>query len=258
MLIRRQVSGRSFSHNMTDLLITQPKHIDYPLFRAWLGRYHSCFENIYVALLDGNPDRNLSQALTKEMPYVQMIYPPIVKSDWRDNALHELLIQSKRKRVLFLEQDFLMRDDAIVKYVINSNEPFIGHKEGDRVHPCFAYVTRDLINQTSGDFSARPPQYDHFGLFFHELKKLTPMLFLEDLGFTEKQDFYHMAGFTNNYHCYKLGQPFYKPEEFLTYNHYALSVAVDIPFEFEQYMQEIDGKYYRSELDVPFIKKFFY
>lgn len=239
----------------TDLLITWPRHIDYPLFRLTLAKYRWYFEKIYIALVQSNLPRDLSVFLIETLPWAQFVKPPAVRSDWRDNAIYDLLIHSQAEMILFLEQDFLIKDGVLLDFAVNCHQPFLGFREGERIHPGFVLIKREIIEKTSKDFSANPPAHDHFGQFFQEVAKLVKMKFIEEYGFDKKVHYYHLNGLTQNFQCYQERQPFYRPEEFLTYNSCCLRLDIRQEPEFLLLQKEIELRHGGS--DVEFIKKFF-
>lgn len=240
----------------TDALLCWPRHVDFPLFRYLIEKYRDCFNEVYIALVRGLADRDISDFLYKAMPFVKFIRPPDHRGDedWRDMAVRDLLIFSKAESVLFLEQDFLF-NDRVANFIRSCDRPFVGIREGERVHPAFALVSRELVDKTSRDFVANPPAYDHFGKFFIEIGQLTDMRFLDEFALQSRRDFVHMNGLTQNYMCFKEGQPFFRRDEFLTYNH--LIQKLDIPQhrEFMELSKQIEEK--RGIDDVALIRNFF-
>ena len=91
------------------------------------------------------------------------------------------------------------------------------------------------MDKTSKDKSARPPAYDHFGLFFQEALRLSNSADLEQIGLHKGEDYYHLAGLVQNYHA----KPFHKPNAFLTYNRLALDLPVAYN-DFREKMEAID------------------
>ena len=79
---------------------------------------------------------------------------------------------------------------------------------------------------------------------------------LRELGFKNKEDFYHLAGYTNNFWVHQLKQPFYKEEEFLAFNALCQELPMIIIPEFVNLMKEIEDRHGRGD-DKGFIKDFF-
>ncbi len=242
-----------------DVIVPWPVHMDYPIFRYNIERFRRYFNNVYFVKTQDTMPENYFEFLMGTMRDVTWIKPPPVNgADWRNVATREVLLNhSKSEYVLFLEQDFLIKDQRLFEVIYSDLEynTFV-YIEGDRVHPAFALAPRELIDRTSMDFGVQTPQYDHFGWFFKELLPLTNYVSLEDIALHSKQDFYHMAGLTNNYWVYQLGQPFYKPEEFLVYNHLSQKVPLPQPANFRKLCEAIENKFGHANLDI-FLKDFF-
>lgn len=224
--------------NKPDVLVVWPKDTDYPLFRYSLEKYREYFDQVYIAISDNGTPEDYTHFLTNNIKDAHFKFIPRAEAgqDWRSVAVNTMLEKSTADRVLFIEQDFLIKDERFFEVLLNVNEyDALYYDEQGRMHPALALVPRHLIERTSKDFSARPPAYDHFGLFFKELIHLCNATDLETVGLHKGQDFYHLAGLTQNYHA----EPFFKPNEFLTYNRYALKLP--IPFnEFRDKMEQID------------------
>lgn len=242
-----------------DVIVSWPHHMDYPLFRYNMQRFKKYFGNIYVTFTQNTmPDPHYNRFLIKNVPEIQFITPLDAPGDWRDVSVNFILKNySKASHVLFLEQDFLIRDRRFFEVVFTEFQyNFMYYQEGERIHPAFALVPREVIDKTSKDFSARPPLYDHFGLFFREVGELANGVNIENIGLHDFEDYHHMAGFTQNYNCIKEGQPLYRPEEFLSYNHYVQKVPVVQDPSFLELCQYIEKEYGSGDTK-GYIKNFF-
>ena len=81
---------------------------------------------------------------------------------------------------------------------------------------------------------------------------------IEDLNLHEGEDYTHMAGLTQNYHCYYEEQPLYRPNRFLTYNHLSIKLPVVQHPEWMNMMKGIDDYYAFEESESDqIIEKFF-
>lgn len=225
-----------------DVILVWPRHIDFPLARFNLMRFKEYFNEVYIGLTDMAQLEDYTQFLVNALPWVHFKAIPRAEAgkDWRDVAVNTLLEKSTAKNVLFLEPDFLIRDEQIFEVILNTSMDYntVLYDEGGRIHPAFCFTERALVDQTSKDFSANPPIGDHFYKFFKELMRVGRCVELEDLGLHDREAFYHLAGLTQNYHA----QPFHKPNEFLTYNRYAMKLPV--PYgEFLKVMEKIDKEH---------------
>jgi len=239
-----------------DCIIAQPKHVDYPLFRYNIRRYREYFNKVFIAFTqDTMPEPHYAEFSVQNFPDVTFIAPPKEIGDWRSVAVRDVLHNFvKSSKILFLEQDFLMKDERLLEVVLNQvGVPFTYYEEGGRAHPAFALVDTDLVMKTSLDFSANPPVYDHFGLFFKEIKAMNVGVNIEDLDLLPDVDFTHIAGLTQNYYCYLNEQPLYRPNRFLTYNHLSIKLPVPQHPEWMRMMKGIDDYYAfeESEMDEP-------
>lgn len=173
--------------------------------------------------------------------------------DWRNDAVNQLLDKVPPcDHVLFLEQDFLIRDNSFFDKLFEEDHNFIYYVENDRKHPAFMAVKRSLIEQTRKNFSASPP-FDHFGLFTEDLKPLAEGKNIEEFGVKFKEDYYHMAGLTQNYKCFKYGDPFFRPNTFFYFNWKSTLLPNQSPFL--SLMEEINH-FPRPKLH-EFLDKFF-
>ncbi len=95
-----------------------------------------------------------------------------------------------------------------------------------RLHPAFLLADKGLIENTDKNFSAMPPQYDHFGLFSEQLEKQVNPAYLEDLA---PGKWSHMAGLTYNYMLLMRGEkPNFKIEKFKEYNQQILALGLNV------------------------------
>lgn len=240
------------------VIVCWPTHVDYPLFRYNLERFKSYFDTVFIAITQRTiPDPYYMEFVRQQLPWVRF---ESVSSDgdWRSIQIKDIVDNFVTSSyVLFLEQDFLIRDKRFFEVILNQFEhPVVYYEEGERIHPACALVPLDVIRKTSRDFSARPPAYDHFGLFFREVLRMTHGTDLESLGLHSGEDYYHMAGFTNNYHCIREGQPLYKPDEFVAYNRYVQTLPVAQHPVFLERCKAIEERYGKGDGN-SFIKEFF-
>lgn len=247
------------------LLCCWPAHIDYPLFRLRLRLLREYFGDVIIAITqEAHGESRLADEVLNDL-----LIPKIVfhvqeqQGDWRNNAVREALQRARDPYVLFLEQDFLFKQ-TVLDEVLETKKDFVYYKEGDRVHPAFALVRRELLNRTSKDFSASPPEFDHFGLFFQELWRLSKdrkggeyeRISITRYSLLNGRDFYHLGGLTQNYHCFKHQQPFYQPETFLAYNYYVQQLPINQHPDFIKLAREIEDTHGQGDREGS-IKHFF-
>lgn len=235
------------------LLVVQPLHLDYPLFRFNVDRFRKYFASVWVALSNHYQEDDLSNFMRAQMPYANFVNVKHKKMDWRNDAINETLDKIKTNEpILFIEQDFFIKDDSFFEKVFAQDNEFIYYMEGERTHPAFALVSRRKIEETSRDFSAIPPK-DHFGKFFDELSSGVS---LEELGVKREEDFYHLNGLSQNYMNVKYDDPLHRQNAFLYYNYKCLSLPIENHPKFYQTELGIDRKMGHPKTH-PFLDKFF-
>lgn len=222
------------------VLLCWPKHNCYPVCEWNLERFKDYFDGIYIAFSEHHvKDRNLSNHIRARLPFATFTEVERTRQDWRDDAVNQLLELTKDKEyILFLEQDFLVKDKTFFDKIFSTNADFIYYKEGERIHPAFAVVKRDLIDKTSKFFGVYPPG-DHFYKFFTELPE---GMDIDRLGVKREKDYYHMAGLSQNYMSFEHEDPFYRPINFLTFNYLSLQFPNQHPL-FYQLQQAIENKF---------------
>lgn len=241
-------------HMKPILLVISPLHLDYPLFRYNVKRFEKYFASIWIGLSNHHIGITYENFIRKELPFAHFVDIKHTGSDWRNDGVNEILDQIKTNEpIAFMEQDFLIKDDTFFEKVFKDNYRFLYFMEGDRIHPAFAVVKRDLIEASSRDFSAHPPETDHFGKFFSEL---TTGINIEELGVKNKEDFFHLNGLSQNYMSFRNADPLYQPEQFLYYNFKCIQLPVENHPQFIQTELMIKKKYGHPESH-EFLDKFF-
>lgn len=248
-----------------NIVVSWPIHMDYPWFRNHITGNRFRFSKVLIGWSDNKAGESVIPFVMNNFPHVQGNIAPQQYDDWRQNAIRDIVdTQLDTEWTLFLEQDFLVTDNFWNTVLYESNYKFseyeypnfIYYQEGERIHPAFALVKTNKIKATVCDFAANPPFYDHFGKFFAELDKICIKKSLKSLGLKERVDYYHMAGLTQNYHCFWRGESFYKPEEFFSYNYYCLQLGIPIHPRILETMNTIENKYKYGDRN-SFIKTFF-
>lgn len=238
------------------LLTVWPQHLDYPLFRYNLKRFGKYFASVWIGITNHHIGVNYTNFIRAEVPEAHFVEVKHEGADWRNDAINEVLERiTTPEPICFIEQDFLIADDKFFEKLFSEHHDFLFFKEDRRVHPAFAVVGRELIEQTSKDFSAYPDTYgDHFAKFFSELPQGKS---LGTFSLRSTYDFYHLNGLSQNYMNVKNDQPLYNPTDFLYYNFMCLRNArlYDHP-QFYQIEVGIDRKYGHPKTH-EFLDKFF-
>lgn len=234
-----------------DVIVTLPNTgVDFPMWRYYMFRHSAKFEKIIIGMTNQGDDFEYAKFLQENLPGNAIVFTQLTapKTDWRDEIVNAALNKSSSPRVWFMEPDILMTDNFIESVVL-SDVDMICIKEIGRIHPASLLVKRELIDKTSRDFMAHPPQYDHFDLFTEELSKLYKTQLIRESGYK------HLAGLTHNYHI-ALDKPrdVYKPAEFSAYNDCLKYVPVQIYPSFQALLDKLNFFF----IPVPEIKNYFF
>jgi hypothetical protein len=206
---------------MTDVIFTYPDNVIFPLFESWIYENRGLFNKIYLSIHKKNIGNYDYTEYIKKYYMLDDGFAEVVDTDqttdddWRNRAVNACLSRSTANKILFVEQDMFIKQEALLESLNTTSKAVYVDVYG-RKHPCFMLVDRDLIDQTSRDFSAKPPEYDHFGLFTKELEDLEA----HTREYVPNQDFFHMAGLTQNYTMAEMGEkPNHDLLDFSVYNH---------------------------------------
>lgn len=260
-----------------DILVVQPLHLDFPLWRCNMVKYKDYFRSLTIVFSNHYQEKDYSNFIRVQLPFAKFVEYKGDKADWRNGAVNAGLdSMPDNGYVLFMEQDFFWKDEKFLKTVFSINEIFgmppinvITFSEDRRTHPAFAVVKREIVNKTRRDFSAVPPQGDHFHNFFNDIFLGEPGKRLYNLSggtnytlsemskiITYKEDYYHLNGLSQNYHNYKLGELFYQEDQFLAYNDNCRYLPIENHPEFYQIELAIRMKFGKGD-EEGFIKNFF-
>lgn len=229
--------------NKPDIIVVYPTHIDFPLFRYQIRKYRNMFDQVIIGFSNHYRPIDIREFTRDSMKSDDIIFIEQSASglDWRDSMVNECLNSSTSSRVLFMEQDFIIKSPKFLEDVLSTDQT-VGFREGnlERLHPAFLLVNRVKINNTTRNFAAKPPEWDHFGKFWMDLRDIgeEPIL-LEDLGLTSPRDWEHLAGLVHNYTLLMQGKyPNYRVERFAEYNRECLTLGMEQSSEFLQYIEK--------------------
>lgn len=229
---------------MTDLIITWPNNCDYPLWRKWLAENSQRFEHVVVVFMESNQGDNYSEFLIENLPGVVIpLFSPQIQpgQDWRDVAVNfglSFLKNSDAEWVWFTEQDFVPGQMFWVEFEKLKQYGFetIGVMDSERLHPCSLFVKRSVLENTSKDFTAKPPEYDHFGKLQKELTT--------NITTIDPQHYHHFAGMSHNWRLVTDGeQPNYKPDEFIEYLKRSLACGQKIDDRWQMIAEQAISKH---------------
>src|SRR3990167_7194738 len=159
-----------------DVVSVWPRHVDFPLWRAWLARNRMHLGRVVVAFIEQHLPEDWREYVRREFDRIGGVTtldaPRISGEDWRDTAVNECLDKCESNWIFFTEQDFLIWDDRAFRQAVSTlalEHGAIGFRErgDDRWHPACLLVRRDIVDLTSRYFGADP--VDHFHSFGQEV-----------------------------------------------------------------------------------------
>ncbi len=209
-----------------DLICVWPDTIDFPLFREWVHKERARFSKVIIVFTETNwPFTNLTNWIQETMKQDDVSFvmnDPVENRDWRDVATKKGLTISDSEWVFFTEPDFFPQPGfwSFSQSLMNTYRA-VGVKQGERLHPCCLFLSRALLSEIHKDFSANPPEYDHFGFIQKELKD-------QYVGTIPPMFWQHMNGLSHNMFLLQSGEkPVYMPKEFRKYLQKCL--LIDLP-----------------------------
>jgi hypothetical protein len=222
-----------------DVVTTWPKNCDYPQFRAMLARERHRFNEIIIAFMETNAGFDYSpfvreSLFTTRAHFIESHTP--AGDDWRNAAVNQSLLHSyNAPHLWFTEQDFIPKPGFFEFVDSHINADCVAVYQGDRMHPCSIFLSREALNKTHKDFSAKPPEYDHFGRIQIDLQRasIVPVVIPPEL-------YFHYNGLSHNWRLACEGQPItYQPQAFKTWATEALEVGVPLHPMFVNMVQNI-------------------
>ena len=198
-----------------DLLLTQIKHTDYPIWRMTLKKYRGFFGKIIVYFNENNRFPYLDHFIHDAMAdlgnivFLDQAEMDWGKQDWRDISTNEMLKYSDSEWVCSVEQDWFAKDwDKLFDAVEKASEThgLIGweNQAGQYIHPSFFFIKREMLEKTRKDFSAKEG-VDHFGLITRDVKAMGgKIISTQELGFRDvstpnETDCFHLGSVNFNY-----------------------------------------------------------
>lgn len=258
-----------------DLIVCQTKACDYPLWRKWLKDYRDYFGKIIIYFNENNRfpylDHFIHDALVDlgNIKFLDQVPIDWGTQDFRDVATNEMLKHSNNNWVASIEGDFFAKDwlkllqameeemktsDLIGYRGYLGQEPHQEYLDEDYVHPCFWYMKRETLEQTSKNFGAKAGEgYDQFGLITREARqKGAKIKFLDEMGFLADikpdADCIHQGNVNNSYLAGFIvpGYEIIRSDWFYIYNYYSLrcpvlqsDVFMKIMLDMEERLREI-------------------
>lgn len=215
-----------------DVVVTWPRHCDYPLWRGALLEQRARFARVLVAFTDHHCRYDYRAHVAAQLgPSVVGFDAPGGEGDWRDLAVNACLELSTAEWVWFTEQDLLILDPdrfwGVVARHAGDGEALGWREPGsDRWHPSCLLVRREAAERTRRYFGPRP--VDHFWTFGRELEGVFDLGRVLGFGgiLDADVDVVHLAGLSHNHWLLDCGRPVtFKPDEFRTYLQSTLAVG---------------------------------
>lgn len=192
-----------------DVIVTHPRDILYPWWMQMMNRNRYLFNKVIVVMTQYATEHNFTNYIKDTLLDATVLESyPDNGTDWRNAALTEALKHSDGERVLFLEQDFLF-EYSFLGGVFDIDVNTIGFYQGDRLHPAFLLVKKEILENTRQDFSVNPDIGDHFSKLTLDLQAIGGIYDLEGT------DWYHLSGLTQNY---RMNENWHQPQIFFEYN----------------------------------------
>ena len=228
---------------LPDLILTNPVHIDYPLFRKFIKDSRKRFNKAIIVFTDMNvPDLDYRQHIRKTMAEDKVTFlkclPAEANEDWRNKAIKMALTVSTSDWICFMEQDFIVKEGFFEDMeALSQRVDVFGYYQDERLHPCCIYIKRALLDKTCKNFSPIPDISDHFSRIQRDLEKKDILI-----GVIPHRIADHMNGLSQNIHILQEGgEPNYNPEAFRKYCEECLTVEdihPDFKKLFEWYLEK--------------------
>ena len=235
---------------MMDVIVSHPRDILYPHWMNLMNDNKHVLDRVIIVMTQTSRDRDYTGYVAENVDNAMVVRRYIDYSrDWRNSAVNEALQSSVSEHVLFLEQDFLVKEGFFSELLrLGKEYASVGFRQGNRFHPACLMVKRSVIEQTSKDFSVEKDVGDHFSKFSTEIAQMGKST---DLGHLQLPEWHHIAGLTQNY---RMDSLWYQPKEFYTYLH--LTEEYPQPNDWRVFSKEKKLQMGKMEIDDK-IKSFF-
>ena len=217
---------------------------DNPLWRKHIKKYRSLFNKVILYPSRHHGVIDLEAFWKRVFPETWVTNHTIDWTtpgiDWRQVETEPCLELSTADWILFTEADFFVDNwdkffDDIHKAMESAD--IIGWWNATHfpyIHPCFLLIKREMLDKTKKDFRAHPetPGLDHFALITKDaLDNGAKLIKLQDLGWKDWENAFHMGGLTYPYQNWKGdGTDIFgvaSPEAFMVYNYFSRKADVE-------------------------------
>jgi len=222
-----------------DIIVSWPRHIDYPLWRQQIHDNRSLFNKVIVVFTDMKTAKDYREFIKMVMDGDNITFvdsdPWTGEDDWRNKSVNTGLRYSDSEWVWFTEQDFFWKEgfwDLVTKHMDATS--VVAMLVQGRMHPACIFAKRLLIEQTRKDFGVTKDISDHFGKFQEDIEHLAI-----SKHFLSEEFYVHMAGLSERMLLMKDSKNvLYYPEEFKRYCEDCLKVSVPLHRDFEKAFKE--------------------
>lgn len=246
------------------LIVTHIANSDYPLFRAWLDKYHTWFDEILIVwdIAFRFPFYNtFMQASLTHIPNIKFFDPPTRElgiDDWRHTATNFLVTKATGDWIVSIEQDWFARD---WDHLLKTTSIAMGYCDmtgwmnptvAPYIHPSYWFMKRELLDKIGPDFTPHSEidGSDHFAMMTYKAReagaKIMPIQDMgvkADLSTPEMTDAYHLGGVNMNYLDFDVrlkADGIHRAELFYIYNYYSIRANVPQSPEFLDRMHYVD------------------
>ena len=221
------------SNFLPDLLVSWPRHVDYPLFRKMIRENRGRFGAVVVVFTETSRKIDVRNFVRSSMMRDGIAFiendPSDGVTDWRDLAVKKGLGYGDSPWVFFTEQDLTPLEGfwKQAENFVEAGYEIFGAFVDKRLHPCCIFAKRSLINKTDKYFGVVPDRLDHFGKFQEDVESTGAQI-----GEMPEPTYKHMNGLTQNMSILQNGEePNYYPEEFKQYLQECLDLCKEGDFE---------------------------
>lgn len=189
-------------------------YCDYPLWREMITKHRDKFEKVILYPSKQHGTLDLENFWLNNFKETWVTREPIDYGveDWRQAETEPLIAQSNAEWLWFMEADFFVTDwDKLFKNFEEAmkTDDLIGcwsPSQFPYMHPCCLLIRRELFDKTNKDFRAHPEILgsDHFAMITRDAERLGAKITkLEDLGYKEWKDYFHLGGLTYTFQDWK-------------------------------------------------------
>lgn len=244
-------------------------YCDYPHHRANLQKYRDKVNKIILYPSRHHGFRDFEDFLKQNIKetWADPVAIDYGVEDWRQAETTPLLKYSQSEWLWFREADFFVDNwDKFYEDVgrLSHESDMFGWWHDSvfpYVHPCCLFIKRELFERTSKDFRAHPEidGCDHFAMLTRDAEKLgAKIIRLQDVGYTNWQNAFHLAGLTYPYQNWSMDRIFGvgNLDAFYAYNVMSRKQPVmqdpryiELSYEVEDYLKrnKVIGDYKRWE-----------